>query len=303
MLWLLVALAVPTAAGAACVVAEKAAITLGAGDGGVSVPVEVNGIAARFTLDTGAERSVVTPEAVQRLGLARDQWVGTTMSGIGGIGTVERPPNADPRSISIGGVALVRRRLSRDSSLAVVALPDAGARTPAIDGLLGGDFLSVFDLDLDIPHRRLRLYQVSGCAGRFLPWSGGYSAVPSMITAENGISVQPVLDGEPLRAVLDTGATTSLLAAPGMFKLGLDKADLASDPAQQINGVGRRLVQAHLHRFGALRLGSQTIEGPLIWVEPIRLPRLADMVLGLDWIGRQPVWISYSTKQVFVAAP
>jgi hypothetical protein len=303
MLWLVVALAVPAGTRAACVAEQKAVITLQAEGGGVSVPLEINGIAATFALDTGAERSVVTPEAVQRLGLARDEWAGTTMSGIGGIGTLERPPNADPRSISMGGIGLVRRRLSRDSSLAVVALPNARSQTPAIDGLLGGDFLSMFDLDLDIPHHRLGIYQVSGCAGRFLPWPGGYTAVPSMITAENGIFVQPVIDGKPLRAVLDTGATTSLLGAPGMFKLGLAKADLTADPAQQINVVGRRLVQAHLHRFGALRLGSQTIDGPQIWAEPIRLPRIADMVLGLDWIGRQPVWISYTTKQVFVAAP
>ena len=58
-----------------------------------------------FVLDTGAERSMVSPQAVQRLHLALDKWVGTRMHGIGGI--IEHP-NADPRSLTLGGVPLHR---------------------------------------------------------------------------------------------------------------------------------------------------------------------------------------------------
>ena len=80
---------------AACVVDDKANVALTvSGMRAITVPVEVNDIEATFILDTGAQRSVVTQEAVQRLGLVRDKWVGTTMAGVGGI---ERRPNADPR--------------------------------------------------------------------------------------------------------------------------------------------------------------------------------------------------------------
>src|SRR4051794_13520988 len=85
-------------AGAACVVPERASVTLTIARGLILVPVEVNGVEASFVLDTGAARSVVTEAAVRRLGLARDPWVGTTMSGIGG---VNRRANADTRSFSI----------------------------------------------------------------------------------------------------------------------------------------------------------------------------------------------------------
>jgi hypothetical protein len=303
ILRMLVAILLPAAAHAACVVENKATIPLEPAGGVFTVPVEVNGIAATFMLDTGALRSTVTPEAVQRLSLARDKWSGTTMTGIGGIGAVEHPPNANPTSISLGGVALVRRLLSRDSSLAVSVLPGAAAGSLVIDGLLGGDFLSVFDLDLDIPGRRLTLYQTRDCTGRFLPWSGNYDVVGATITVDNAVYVEPLVDGKKLRALLDTGASASLLAAPGMYKLGLDQARLSSDRADRISGLGPRSVTVHRHRFKSLRVGNQTIDSPLIWVEPIRLPRLADMVLGIDWIAGQRVWISYATKQLFVAAP
>jgi hypothetical protein len=293
---LFLALLLPAAASAACVVEARATIPLQAAPVGITLPVEVNGITATFILDTGAERSVVTGEAVQRLGLARDEWVGTTMGGVGG---VDRRPNADPRSLSLGGIPLVRRTLSHDHSLTVGILP--GARDATVDGLLGRDYLSLFDLDLDLPAHRLTLYQVDGCAGRFLPWSGRYTAIPVTIPLGDAILLPVTVDGKPLRAMLDSGASSSFLAAPGMFKLGLDQANLSNDPASQVSGLGPRVVVVHRHRFATLTVGNQTVQTPSLWVEPIRLSPIVDMLLGADWLTGRRVWISFATKQLFLA--
>ncbi len=161
----------------------------------------------------------------------------------------------------------------------------------------------MFDLDLDVPGRQLTLYQTRECSGRFLPWASNYDRVAATFTVDNAIFVEPLVDGKKLRALLDTGASASLLAAPGMYKSGLDQAQLSSDQVDRISGVGPRSVAVHRHRFKSLRVGGQVIDAPWIWVEPIRLPRLADMVLGIDWIAGQRVWISYAAGQVFVAAP
>ena len=178
---------------------------------------------------------MVTEEAVHRLGLARDEWVGTTMRGVGGI---ESRPNADPRSLALGGVALVRRTLNHDTSLTVGVLPRTRVGNLVIDGVLGRDFLSLFDLDLDVPGRRLTLYQVRDCAGRFLPWQGEYAAVPVTLPDENALVVPVTLDATPLRAMLDTGASSSLVAAPGMFRLGLQAASFAGDPGRSGRWAG-----------------------------------------------------------------
>jgi Aspartyl protease len=295
---LLVACLVPAGVRAACSVDARATVPLGVADNVLTVPVDVNGITATFVLDTGAQRSLVSVEAVQRLGLARDPWVGTTMSGIGGI---DRRPNADPRSLSLGGVTLVRRTLSRDNSLTVGILPRTHAGNRNIDGLLGRDFLSVFDLDLDLPDARLTIFQVHDCAGRFLPWQGGYTSVPVAMPAEQALVVPVTLDGMPLRALLDTGSGASLLARPGMFRLGLQPSGLAGDPASEINGLGPRSVVMHLHRFRSLQIGQQVIEAPSLWVAPIRLSPIVDMLLGVDWLVGRRIWISFVTRQIFVA--
>lgn len=300
MLCLLAALMLPALARAACVVEAKATIPLQISGGIIAVPLEVNGIAGTFILDTGAERSLVTQEAVDHLGLARDQWVGTTMGGIGGI---DRRPNANPRSLALGGVPLVRRTINHDTSLTVGVLAHTRIGNLVIDGLLGRDFLALFDLDLDMAGRRLTLYQVRGCSGRFLPWVGGYVAIPVTSPVSDAIIVQVTIDRKPLRAMLDTGATTSLIAAPGMFKLGLDQAALSGDPADRISGLGSRTVIVHRHRFGSMQVGNRLIDSPQIWVEPVRMVPVVDMLLGADWLAGQRVWLSFATRQLFLPSP
>ena len=289
-------LASSVAGNGACVVRQATSVPVDMAQGAVTVPMEVNGQAATFILDSGAQRSVVSQKAVDRLGLARDEWVGTTMGGVGGI---ESRPNAKPRSISLGGVALVRRTVSHDTSLTVGVLPATGDR--AIDGLLGRDFLSLFDLDLDIPGRRLALFSVDGCSGRFLPWTSAYTVIPVTSPAAEAVVVPVTLDGRPLRALLDSGASASLLAAPGIFKLGIDPASLATDPADRISGFPPRMITVHRHRFRSLDVGGDVVESPMVWVEPIRLMPVADMLLGADWLATRRVWISFATHQLFVA--
>ena len=294
------ALLSPPVARGACTVDHQATVALRVNGAVITVPVEVNGITATFIVDTGAQRSVVSEAAVRRLGLARDQWIGTTMRGIGGI---DRRPNADPRSLSLGGVPLVRRTVKHDTSLTVAVLPLATAGNQSIDGLLGRDFLSLFDLDLDVPAHRIGLYRVDDCAGRFLPWSSDYAAIPIAVPAEQAIIVPVILDGRTLRALLDSGASSSLVAAPGIYKLRLDPTILAADPSGQITGLGSRVLTVHRHQFSELQVGNQTVEMPSLWVEPLRLSPIVDMLLGADWLAARRVWISFATRQLFVAAP
>jgi hypothetical protein len=295
---LLACLACPPAARAACVVDNKATVPLVVVGGAITIPVEVNGVTATFLLDTGAERSLVTEDAVHRLGLARDEWVGTTMSGLGGI---ESRPNADPRSLTLGGIPLVRRTVTHDTSLTVGVMPRTHVGNLLIDGLLGRDFMSLFDLDLDVPGSRLTLYQVHDCTGRFLPWQGGYAAMPVTLVDQNALILPVTVDTTPMRALLDTGASASLIAAPGLFRLGLQPGSLAGDVADQVSGLGPRMVTMHRHVFQSLRVGGQGIGQPVIWVGAVHLTPIVDMLLGADWLAGRRIWISFTTRQLFVS--
>jgi predicted aspartyl protease len=281
---------------AACEVRQRAEVPFTAAGGQLLVPLVVNGTTANFVMDTGAERSLVTPDAVQRLGLTLDQWVGTTMHGVGGV--VEHQ-NADPRSLTLGGVTLQRHTITHDTSLTVGPLPETAAGAP-LDGLLGRDFLSVFDLQLDMVTHRLTLYDVQGCSGRFLPWTSPYASVPVMTPMTHALILTIAVDSHRLTALLDTGASTTVIALPGMIKLGLTGDSLAGDQASTARGVGRQSPEMHRHRFGSLQIGSETESNPMLWVAPVRLTPIVDALLGADWLAMQRrVWLSFATSQVF----
>jgi hypothetical protein len=282
---------------AACEVRERAIVPLHIIGGTILAPVKINGIVATMVLDTGAGRSVVTREAVQRLRLALDEWVATTMRGVGG---VERHRNANPRSIALGDVPLQRRTVTRDTSLTVASLPVGAVGGHIVDGLLGRDFLSVFDLSLDMPARRLSLYDVSGCVGRFLPWREKYLAIAVENPAESALVVPVEVNGKWLRALLDTGAASSLIAAPGMYRLGLTEAMLNNDPNREIRGAGPRGVTTRRHTFTSFHVGPDTLRDWPMLVAPIRVDPIVDMVLGADWMAGRALWISHATKQLFV---
>jgi hypothetical protein len=187
----LLALAVlwPSLVKAECRVERRAVIPLEIIGTVVLTQVAVNGVDGTFVLDTGAARTVVTPDAVERFGLLLDEWTSTTMRGVGG---VERRRNANPRSLALGGIALRRRGLAHDQTLAVATLPANMGIGRRVDGLLGRDFLSGFDLDLNFPLREMTLYGVRECSGRFLPWRDTYLSVPVENPAESALVV-PVL--------------------------------------------------------------------------------------------------------------
>jgi hypothetical protein len=297
---ILLLLATIGAACAACRVTAQTTVPIGLVQGHLLVTVQVNDTPATFILDTGAERTLMGEGAVRELGLARDSWVASTVLGIGGY---EERPNALPRSLQLGDVTLRRRSLIGDNSVTVGPLPITGVAGRPIVGLLGRDFLSPFDLDLDLPAKRLTLYEVQGCSTGFLPWHESYASIPATTLVGVAMVIPVAIDGRPMRALIDTGASSSLLAAPGMARLGLTPAMLAQDPGGNGSGVGPAPVFMRRHRFSSLSVGPDTISDPLLWVAPVHVVPIVDFLLGADWLRTRHVWLSFSTKQVFVEQP
>jgi hypothetical protein len=188
--------------------------------------------------------------------------------------------------MTLGGVLLQRHTLSHDASLTMGTLPRTRVGNITIDGLLGRDFLAVFDLDLDLPRRTLTLYDVNDCGGRFLPWTGSYASVPVSNPMEYALVAQVAVDGTPLRALIDTGASSSIIS---------------QDPGVTVSGLGPRMVIMRRHRFQSLRVDGETVRDPELWVAPVRFTPIVDMLLGADWLVGKRVWISFATHQVFVA--
>lgn len=233
------------------------------------LPVTLDGQTARMVLDTGAERSVITRAAVRRLGLKLDPWVDTTLRGAGGM--LETHANADVRAASLGGAALYQRPGSPALSLAVTR------DLPGADGLLGGDLLQHVTLDLDFPQATLTLGPARIA-----------TAVPLRRLWPDLLLAQLQLDGCSLTALLDTGATNSLVNARGLHRLGLALAGHAV-PSWALGGAFAVVP----HRFTELRIGALTLPNPILATANVPEPAF-DMILGMDVLGRQRLILSYT---------
>jgi hypothetical protein len=277
----------PHVAQAACAVTKRTSVPFTRRNGLLMVDVTVNGTAVRFQLDTGAERSVLSVAAADRLHLRRDEWVSTDIEGVGGR---DRRRLGRPDSLLLAGLPLWRHTLVADDSLVVGPLPDG------VDGLLGQDYLSPYDLELDPASSTVSLYAVAGCSGHFLPWSARYEATPLWRPVRNVLATPLRLEGKAIWAELDTGSQRSLITLPGMITLGLQAGG-----ADTLRGFGPATMAARSQDFPSVQIGFLPAAPMSLEIAPVRTFRSLGALLGADWLGSHHVWISWATDQLFVA--
>jgi predicted aspartyl protease len=261
------------------------------------VELAVNGRAAVFLLDTGAERTVFADTAVRELNVARDEWVSSSVRGVGGV--IEMTANAVPRSFMLGGVALRRRGVNPALSFVVAPLPwhELGGRT--ISGLLGADYLSTFDLDLDLPRGKLALYDTKGCAREPIPWTTANTPIPLERPRPYVILAPVEIDGRTLLAQLDTGASISLISRKGAARLGITPE--MQGPGPSARGIGRQLLPLRTFTVASVRLGPAEYRDVTLAFGAPAGGFVFDMLLGLDLLRSRRVFISYATNRLLIA--
>ena len=253
-------------------------------DGFAFVPASIGGVPVMLLLDTGAQGMLLTPDIVEAFRLPVDPRGGTRMLGTGG---VRNAPNVMLRGLKVGGVPMA------DGSVPVAALPGVPQTEPPLAGLLGSQFLETYDLDLDVPHGRMALYGASGCAAP--PFPLPHSILPLNVSPEGDVFVTVQVNGEDLMALVDTGSRASILTEQAAQRLGLG----GPGSANLARGVdGSTLPIRHL-RVRRLQVGTEVIADAPISVSPLQLGR-SDMLLGLDYLGRHRVWISYRTGRILI---
>ena len=282
----------------ACEVRSVTMVPLILRGGHALVDARIDHRPVRLILDSGAERSLLTPAAVRRLGLKLDPWVGSTNIGIGG---EEHHANALVPRLTLNGIPLRQVFPLPELSLSVGALPGAAGAGRRVAGLLGRDILARYDLDIDMPRRRITLFRVHGCSRRFLPWWGPYRRAAMLPGYRPVLGLAARADGRELRAMIDTGATGQLLSAAGMARLGLTVGGLSGAPVVRARGVGPRTVIGRfltLRRLTVAGVGARDVP---VMATPVILTPILDLLIGMNWLIDHRVWLSYATGQVFVA--
>jgi predicted aspartyl protease len=253
------------------------------------VPAGVDGKWLTLLVDSGAERTVLSSEVADRLGLERDQKIITRSMGVGGIFTAN---DAIIPGLVLGGVRFPITRVS-------VGQFQFGPGLSA-DGLLGSDILLAFDLDIDVPRRTLTLYRPRQCPDIQPPWNEPYAQVAGVKALRDRLLIPIELDGVEGMGILDTGAQATTIGLRMADRLGLTPAAMADDAVVQHHGAGPGSQAARLHKFGLLQIGPAMATQPVLSVLPVDAG-VGDALVGEDFINGRRIWLSFTNRTVFIA--
>jgi predicted aspartyl protease len=257
------------------------------------VTLLANGRPVTLILDTGAERTVLTPTAADRIAAQRP--IVEFPRQLRGISGDLQSREIELRSFTAGSVALPWRRVL----VAPVTMAQVFA-TP-LDGLLGADVLSDFDIDLDLPHHELKFYEKQICPTASPDWREPYISLSTGLSRGQHLFFPVRLEDRSLTAFIDTGAQITTVSRAAAHAIGVTDSLLASDRPAKAQGIAAGPLPARIHQFAKLNVGPLVIARPEILVTDVSASD-ADVVLGIDFLFRRRVWLSYGARRVFLSS-
>lgn len=249
----------------------------------------INGRQVGILLDTGASVSLLTNAAAERLGLFT---YGTSqlMSGIGG---TSRLREARLEELRIGDA------VQKGMSVRVGVERDF----PGIDFILGDDFFQQMDVEFDYARSVIRLFKPRDCRGAFLAyWNADALQVP-MVT-DRMVMVPARINGRAVTALLDSGASSSVVTLQLAEKLGLKAGSEAMVASGCGTGIGADIVRSWVARFDAVEIGDERIRDARLrvvehWDHGTFGADSLEFLLGTDFLRSHRVFVSRSQRKVY----
>jgi hypothetical protein len=221
----------------------------------ITVPVVIDGKSRKMLLDTGAAFSLVSPAAVKALHLPSraTDWHMYLLSGS------YSQYGIRARTFTVG-----RLNWRHVDFFEMGANQNIGGQFSGtkLIGALGDNMLRSFDVDIDYGSNTLSFLSPDHCRGRVIYWkTSAVAAVPMSLNDGGQITVRVVLDGVSLNAIVDTGASRSVL------NLSTAESDFNVTPGSpqtpRVGYVpGGNGDSYFVHRFQSLTLNGIKVSNP-----------------------------------------
>lgn len=278
---------------------------------------QLNGQPVKVMLDTGSEVSMVPYPEAQRLNLPTQRVPGVRMYGVGGDTTAYE---ANVKQLTIGGFT------ARNLRLMVAGSQDAHY---GVSLLLGDDFFSQTDVELDLRDGVIRLFDPHGCTPPQLVYWGQNYAQATLLSWQRDrprTEIMAVINGKQVRAEFDSGADASFIDQVAAETAGVSRA--GGERGGATRGLGPRTEDSWIAHFDSLAIGDEKLSnihlqvidsGTQAFAEmetgsllAQRLDDAAAMYLGDDFLRAHRVFIdnkdhlilfSYEGGPVFTPAP
>ncbi len=258
----------------------------------VTVPVEVNGKATSFWLDSGAFYSIMSKARAAELDLKTTSMPpGFYISGIGG--------NATAEVTTIKSFKIVGQELKNLQFL--VGGSDAG------NALIGQNILSVFDTEYDLANGHVNLVRTKDCHDVNLAyWAADKPVAMAELFAldselERHLRVKADINGKPVTLLLDTGATASYLNRSAAERIGIDLAAPGVVQSESTSGFGKNYRRTWIVTLKSFGVGGEEIRNsPIRVIDDKGDSPNYDVLVGVDFFLAHRLFVSPATRHLFM---
>ena len=256
-----------------------------------TVPIKIEGQDVTMVTDSGAFFSMLTPQAVRRLGLKEEPApFGYRIRGVGG--------SSDVKVVRIKDLTLLGYTFHSAVFLVAPASIGGGA-----DGLLAQNIMNLFDVEYDLANGAIRLFRPQGCAGAPLAYwdkTNSYAVIP--VDRPDPVSAKvrstAKVNGVEIRVIFDTGAGVSTLTTKAAARAGVTLDTPGVQPAGTVSGIGPRAVDTWIAPFDSFALGEEQIKNTRLRIGAIDLED-ADMLIGPDFFLSHRIFLSNSQRKMY----
>jgi tetratricopeptide (TPR) repeat protein/predicted aspartyl protease len=275
---------------AACSIGKMAELPVTMDQMGPMIDAKINGTPVRFIADSGAFYSIISPGNAQSLHLAFEPApFGFAIRGINGSASASI---VTVKTFTIAGVDIPR-----------VQFIVAGSELRGV-GVVGQNVLGIGDVEYDLPHGVIRLMKSAGCERANLAyWAAGrsYSMIPiEPRSPQNPHTIGTVyINGKPIRATFDTGASTSILTLSAAARAGIKPDSPGVTNGGSTYGFGRNLVRTWIAPIQSFAIG----DGEQIQHARIRIGAMTgntDMLIGADFFIAHHVYVDNRDHRLFL---
>jgi predicted aspartyl protease/Tfp pilus assembly protein PilF len=251
---------------------------------------QINGENAKFLLDSGASYSMMSTATAQEFHL-KLSGSNYTVSGVGG---PQKTWFTSVKDFSFLGATF------HDVEF-MVSGSEIGSEEA---GLIGENLLGHFDVEYDLAKGVIRLYKPQGCERTSLAyWAAGQGFSLMDIEAIGGSNAHIVgvayVNGKKIRALFDTGASTSVLSLAVAKTLDIDVNAPGVVAAGYSYGIGRGVAKSYIVPVASFKVGdNEEIKNTRIRIAGIRLTN-ADMLVGADFFLSHRVFVSNTQHHLY----
>jgi tetratricopeptide (TPR) repeat protein/predicted aspartyl protease len=264
------------------------------------VSTKINGMKARFVLDTGSFFSTIWRDAAAQYRLPIAPVSGGSFY-IAGLGGRESAQLATAQSFEFFGLHLRNTKfLVIDQTLGSDTL-----------GLIGQDLLRAFDVEFDLANGKVRFFKPVGCEHQPLAYwavSTPYSSVDLGHTdpSEPHLRTTATLNGHRISVWFDTGSPRSMLSLDAAARAGITPDSPGVTFLGLSGGIGPASNQVWSAPVDEFQIGGEKVQHTHLLIQNLAQHAVGDLgswtpdlLLGADYFLSHRIYIAYSQDKLY----